>query len=58
MREHQINCQIEGDKSQCDIQRTINIYTTLHITEMLKNSGLARESQIQLLSRMIEELKK
>ena len=58
MREHRINCKIEGSKSLDNIQYIINKYTTLHIANALQNSGLSRESKIEVLSRLIEELKR
>ena len=57
MRDHRINCKIEGSKSLDNIQFVINKYTALHISNVLQNSGLSRESQIEALSRLIEELK-
>ncbi len=58
MHKHVINCRVEGSKSIDDIQYKINKNAALHIIDALQHSGISREGQIQILSRLIEELKK
>lgn len=60
MRQHKINCVLTGDKEVPYIQylqNTINTFTTIHIEKHIRESGLSRQEQINVLEQLIKNLK-
>lgn len=60
MRQHKINCVLTGDKEVPYIQylqNTINAFTTIHIEKHIRESGLSRQEQINVLEQLIKNLK-
>lgn len=60
MRQHEINCVLTGDKEvlylQC-LQNRINAFTTIQIEKCIRESGLSRQEQINVLEQLIKNLK-
>lgn len=60
MRQHKINCVLTGDKEVPYIQylqNTINTFTIIHIEKHIRESGLSRQEQINVLEQLIKKLK-
>lgn len=61
MRQHKINCVFTGDKETLYLQylqNTINALTAMHIEKRIRESGLSRREQINVLEQLINRLKK
>lgn len=60
MRQHKINCVLTGDKEVLYLQylqKTINIFTIIHIEKCIREGGLSRQEQINVLEQLIKKLK-
>lgn len=57
MRNHRINCQIQGTKPMKELQYLVNYFTTAYIEDLLQNSDLSKDEKIAVLSEMLRNFK-
>lgn len=57
MRKHEVECRIEGDKSNADLQNNINLFTVSYIQRVLQKSALPKAEQLKIVDGLLKELK-
>lgn len=57
MRKHEVECRIEGDKSNADLQNNINLFTVSCIQRVLQESALPKAEQLKIVDGLLKELK-